>query len=146
MTSKLATMKSLSFEVSIKKQTRSQKDQIWNPSNTFHKYKLLDVYQRLRNTLRMDCKPNKDWKLKSILLTWCQELKMIWKVTLKINKTFLTQSLVYDGFSFDHFPSHLRIGVIAPAPQVFHGILESKKAHFQFCNKAQVAQKRDGSL
>ena len=145
MTSKLATMKSLSFEASIKKPTHSQKDQIWDHSKTFHKYKLVDLYQRLRNTLRMDCKLNKDWKLKSILLTWCQELKMIWKVTLKIKKKLLTQYLVYDGLSLDRLLSHLRTGVIAP-PQVFHGILESNKEHFQFCNKAQVAQKRDESL
>ena len=130
MTSELATMESLSFEASIKKPTHSQKDQICDHSNTFHKYKLVDVYQRLRNNIRMDCKLNKVWKLKSILLTWCQELKMIWKVTLKINKTFLTQSLVYDGFLLDRLMSHLRIGVIAPDPQVFHGTLESNKAYF----------------
>ena len=130
MTSKLATMKSLSFEASIKKPTHSQKDQIWDHSKTFHKYKLVDVYQRLSNTLRTDCKHKKDWKIKSILLTWCQELKMIWKVTLKINKTFLTQYLVYDGFLLDRLLSHSRIGVIAPSPEVFHGILESNKVDF----------------
>ena len=129
MTSELATMESLSFGDSIKKPTYSQKDQICDHSKTFHKYKLVDVYQRLSNTLRMYCKLNKDWKLKSILLTWCRELKMIWNVTLKIKKTFLTQSLVYDGLSLDCLLSHLRTGVIAPS-QVFHGILESNKAHF----------------